>query len=237
MTGGGMTGGGMTGGGWFGDGLNGWEGCGLGRVGLKQLGADASFGFGDGGGFDGGDEFLKIGIGFGRGPLVGLFAGHPNRMLQSDGEVLFPIFLFLLSLIPFDFVEQLLGEGLAAFFFFGFEELGGGGDEAEGVVIDGFFNGFEPFAISLDGPVAGAGAGLGAGVRAGGAGAGVGLARHGGSGDLEAPEQKAGLLVIDRLAGDGLENFADGEQERGAILGHGQLDAGLAEGAVVGVRN
>jgi hypothetical protein len=63
-----------------------------------------------------------------------------------------------------------------------------------------------------------------------GCGAG-GWAREVGSGDAEAGEEEAGLLVVDVMGGDAAEDFEEGELDGVAVV-----DAGHLEGAVIAMR-
>ena len=215
-----------------GDCLDDWNGDGLVQV---ELCAQASFGIGDGTGFDAGDEFLEIGVGLRRASFVSFVLGGVDCLLNREVESLFLLFALPLIFIPLDFVEQLPCQGLAFFALFGLEELGGGRDVAEGVVLDCFFDGIELFAISFVGMSAGSRTGLSPRVGAGGAAASMLLARQIRAGNLETPEQEAGLFVVDGFAGDCLKNFSDGEQKGGTVLGHGQLYTQFAEGDMVRV--
>ncbi len=49
-----------------------------------------------------------------------------------------------------------------------------------------------------------------------------------GAGDLEAVEEQAGALGVDLVAGDAGEDLADGALDGGAVLRHGDVEAGLA---------
>ena len=119
-----------------------------------ELGADARFGLGDGFQSRAGDGFINVGVALGSGPLVSLFTGHPNRMLQPDGKVLLPIFQFLLSFIPLNFVAQLHGQGSATFLFFGFEEFCRWGDLSEIIVKDDLLDGCRFFGVAGGGMLA-----------------------------------------------------------------------------------
>jgi hypothetical protein len=51
------------------------------------------------------------------------------------------------------------------------------------------------------------------------------------AGDLEAVEKQAGSLGVEIVAGDALEDHSDGGLDGRAVLGHGQVEAGVtAEG-------
>ncbi len=46
-------------------------------------------------------------------------------------------------------------------------------------------------------------------------------------GDLEAVEEEAGAARVDLVAGDTLEDFADGELDGGPVFGEGEVEGGF----------
>jgi hypothetical protein len=53
------------------------------------------------------------------------------------------------------------------------------------------------------------------------------------AGDLEAVEEESGAFGVDLVAGDALENLADGELDGGAVVGEGDVEASAAAFAFV----
>jgi hypothetical protein len=106
---------------------------------------------------------------------------------------------------------------------FGWGDFGAWGEDAEFGVGDDLFYGIE-------------GVGCGRGV-AGVARVWLGRLRFGEveAGDLEAVEEEAGAAGVDVVGGDAAEDLADGGLDGGAVLGHGEVEAGAAAAALARV--
>ena len=98
---------------------------------------------------------------------------------------------------------------------FGFAEFRAGGERAVERVGDDFFDEV--------------GFGFAAGMT------GRGFAGEVEAGDLEAVEEQAGTFGIELVAGDALEDLADGGLDGAAVLGQGQVEVGVAGAAFAGV--
>ena len=58
----------------------------------------------------------------------------------------------------------------------------------------------------------------------------AGVGREVEGGDLQAVEEEAGAAGIDLVAGDALEDFADGELDGGAVFGEREVEGGFGWG-------
>jgi hypothetical protein len=106
-------------------------------------------------------------------------------------------------------VAEVFEEGLDDALVFGFAEFGAGGERAVDGVGDDLFDQ------------------IGFGFAAGLAG-GRGFAGEVEAGDLEAVEEQAGTFGVDLVAGDALEDLADGGLDGAAVFGEGQVEVGVA---------
>ena len=97
------------------------------------------------------------------------------------------------------------GDGFGALVV-GVDELGGGGEGAQGGVVDDLFN------CVVEGVVVGVAAGLGLGQVE---------ARN-----LEAVEEEAGAAGVDGVGGEAAEDLADTGLDSGAVLGEGEVEGG-----------
>ncbi len=104
-------------------------------------------------------------------------------------------------------VDESLDGGVG--FGLGGLELGGGGDEAVGGIVDYVLDGGF-------GGVAGRGDGQGA--------------RQVGGGDLEAVEDEAGAARVELVGGEAAEDFAEGGLDGGAVFGEREVEGSAGSG-------